>query len=218
MKRLFREVASTVISAAVIIGLLFGVVHLTGPSSSVASTSPAESMVKVLVNGGHGSGVHIGNGLVLTAAHVVVGATGVTVKLSDGQILKGDVQWAAKAQDVALIRVEHPERMGVANLECRDMVIGEEITVYGNPLNIDYMRTYGRVGGAPRSASPWESVIPSDISVAPGNSGGPVFDADGDVIGVLVGGAVTRLGMGGSFVGMSYFVPSRTICRLLARA
>ena len=208
MQRLFLCLVAVAIGTAAV---------LYGTRPVLGTNPPSESMVKVLVGTGHGSGVHIGNGLARGAALVVDDVKSVRLKLTNSQIVSGEVLWASKGRDVALIRADYPHRMAATNLECRPLMVGEDISIYGNPLSVDAMRTFGRVGGQPRSMGEWKRVVPVDASAAPGNSGGPVFDADGDLVGLLVGAALMPIGFGASLVGISYFVPAETICELLAR-
>lgn len=218
MNRLFREVASTVISGTVIIGLFIGGLHyLSRSSPTVAAPPPAESMVKITAGDNFGSGVHIGNGLILTAAHVVEGSSEVTLKLTDRQIIKGDVLWTAKRQDIALVRAERPERMAASSLNCRAPIVGEDLVVYGNPLVDEGVRTYGKVSTLPKAFGAVESVFTASVVVAPGNSGGPVFDAKGDLIGIAVGVLGTKTRFASMHYGIAYVVPGRVVCDLLAR-
>jgi len=145
-----------------------------GARPALGTNPPSDSMVKVMTETGHGSGVHIGGGLVLTAEHVVQDLKSVRLKLTNSQIIRADVLWTSPASDVALVRAEYPHRMASARVDCRPLVVGEEISIYGNPLNVDAMRTYGRVGGlparlasgpaSPRSTHPLPPVTPVALS------------------------------------------------------
>src|SRR5690606_41726073 len=68
--------------------------------------APADAMVKVITKGGHGSGFHIGNGYLITAAHVVKDADKLQLKTSLGRTEKAEVIWPNKAHDIAQLHVE----------------------------------------------------------------------------------------------------------------
>ena len=147
------------------------------------------TVVKVVLKQGHGSGVHIGGGYVLTAAHVVKGVNKVTLKTKDGKAREADVLWANTDYDVALLRTSDTR-----------------------------LEAYGRIAGSPRKFGPWHSVFVTDITTVMGQSGGPVFDEGGKLIGLTVGVMGAPLGISMSLVGYGFVVPSRSVCDLLARA
>lgn len=174
------------------------------------------TLVKITLEGGHGSGVHIGNGYILTAAHVVKDAKTAMLKTKDGKIRQATILWANKEYDIALLRSEDT-KMDAAALDCRLAQAGDSITSYGNPLNVEFASAYGRIAGEPRALGPWKSVFVTDITTVMGQSGGPVFDADGRLIGITVGVMGAPMGFSHSLVGYGFVVPSRAVCDLLAR-
>lgn len=179
------------------------------------SPAPAGSSVEILIKGGIGSGVHIGNGYILTAAHVAEDNATVTVKDDKGDTHDGKVLWSNKDYDIALVRTD--DTMASAQLDCRASKVGESITTRGNPMGVEFLTTWGHVAGKARKWGPWESVIFTDLTLAPGNSGGGVYDENGNVVGIAVGVMLTRVGVVPNLTGFSTVVPSSVICELLAR-
>lgn len=173
--------------------------------------------VKVLLDKGHGSGVHIGDGYVLTAAHVVNDKP-LSILSDNGRVYPATVLWENKARDVALVRMAdvHPS-MATAVISCRSVVTGEPIRAKGNPEKETFLVFEGYVAGAPRKVGPWASVVPADLTIISGMSGGPVFDARGSVIGLSVGGRATTAHGFPSWSRLTFFVPSSEICELLVR-
>lgn len=178
----------------------------------------AGSVVKLKDKSGHGSGVHIGNGYVLTANHVLPGAEKSMAYIrDDGRKGTAKVVWGSAEYDIALMKLDTYEGIAASNLECRAPVMGEAIAMKGNPLILENITTWGRVAGTEISMGPWASAIPVDGAIAGGMSGGGAFDADGDLIGINVGMMIQQLGLGSSSVGISVIVPGSAICGLLAR-
>lgn len=180
-------------------------------------TNQASHTVKLVLPSGHGSGVHIGNGYIVTAAHVVGGETGVKLKSSVGDVQRGTVLWANRAYDIALIKAERPARMASANLDCRNAEVGEHVTAEGNPATLEFVTAYGAVAGAPREMGPWKSAFVVDGTIVMGMSGGGVFDAKGNVVGIAAGVMSVPVGFGASLTGFGAVVPSSVVCTLLAR-
>lgn len=174
-------------------------------------------IVKVVLENGHGSGVHIGNGLVLTNYHVAGKLKEVTLKSDDGDIQKAEVLWGNDSRDVALVLASHPERLSAAELSCRDLVNDELLTSYGNPTNIEFITIKGRVAGKARELGAFKNVVPVDMTIIPGMSGGPVLDGEGRLIGLNVGVMPVYVGITASLSGIGYIIPSSTICQLLGR-
>lgn len=173
--------------------------------------------VRVSVENGHGSGVHIGNGFIVTAAHVVGEAKTADIKAEDGQTFTATVLWSNKDYDVALVRVEAKSAIQSRPLSCKDPAAGTLIQTTGNPLNLEFIRTWGHVGSVVAKRGPWLRTFIADITVAGGVSGGPVYDMQQRIVGIVVGTAVQPLGLSGSFIALTYVVPASAICSLLAR-
>jgi len=203
---------------------------LAGCATSVASggggASPTTSMVKVVGEDGssHGSGVNIGGGMFITAAHVVDGQKVVALHNEFGVVQAANVLWVNTEYDIAAVRMvgdeERPFSMD-APLDCRTPLIGEAVTAAGNPGVEDGIYLPGTVVGGERRNDRWASVIPIAAAVSPGSSGGPLYDAEGDVVGIVVGVQLAPLTIENqtfvTMTGLAYVVPASAICGLLGR-
>lgn len=174
------------------------------------------AFVKIETDTGHGSGVHVGRGYVLTAAHVVAGRQSITVKSETGRVRGAQLLWANDAYDVALLTVPSPADLKAAHLACRDASPGERVSSHGNPLNLEAISSWGNVARPAAKQSRWANVFIADLIVDAGMSGGAVLDAAGRLIGLVVGGAGTRTFVG-QFVpnGFAFIVPGSSICHLM---
>lgn len=207
--RAYWPYLSAVLALAFIAAVSLGVVP-------APEGKPAGSVVKIIEGKSHGSGVHIGNGFVLTAAHVVGKSKTADLKLDDGTTRKAEVLWTNKGYDIALIRTSSAG-MAASVLACRSPNDGETITARGNPTILEFVDSYGRVAGNAREVGPWGSVIITDITTVPGMSGGGVFDASGHLIAITVGVMSAPAGMFPSLSGFGTAVPGSTICSLMGR-
>lgn len=173
------------------------------------------AFVKLEANGVSGSAVHIGDGFVITAAHVVGQNKSMLVKGDDGRVIdrEGVVLWSNTAYDIALIRVDHP-KLKTASLSCAENFTGQGVRAFGSPMDVEFVYTSGTVVGAARAMGPWASVLPVDGTVVYGQSGGGVVDASGNVVGIAVGLMPTQYGI----AAFGFVVPSSAVCDLLARA
>ncbi len=209
-RRWLRWLTVTVFGAAAIGGALLWPV--AAGSEDEALVGPT---VKVTNPTGYGSGVHIGNGYIVTAAHVVVGAPDLDIKLDDGSIIKDvEVMWINTKYDIALLHVGASEGFEGAALECTNPQIGTPITVEGNPLGMEFVVSYGHVGSTPQTVLwngkvVWPIVYTIDADASPGNSGGPVYNEDGEVVGILVGRVPGEA--------LRWAVPASVVCGLLGR-
>lgn len=175
------------------------------------------STVKVVLEKGHGSGVHIGNGYVLTAGHVVAENKSVKIQFDDKSFLPADVMWSSAAKDVALVRFKDNGRVAASNLSCRVAGPGERITARGSPMWMEYLSFEGRINGNPLNIAAFNDVLPADLTILPGMSGGGVFDDAGNVIGISVAHAVVPMGFTASWTRVGLIVPGKTICDLMGR-
>lgn len=162
--------------------------------------------VKVIPDVGHGSGVHIGGGYILTAAHVVT-SRNIELKLDDGSHQPAHVLWTSPFHDVALLLTD--PSMGHAPLRCDIPVPGADIKLSGNPIDLEFISTFGRVAGEMSGVT-----VPVSATIVMGMSGGPVFDNRDRVVGISVAVTVAF----GSLTGIGHIVPGRIICELLGRS
>lgn len=134
---------------------------------------------------GHGSGVIIDNGKILTAAHVAGRWTKLLITLEDGTQYIGTVSWISPGADLATVDFPAPPGLHSATLTCRDLKQGEPVSVLGYPLVLPLSVTRGVVMSTEHvDTGDGPPLIAVDAMIAPGDSGGPVFDAQGQVIGI----------------------------------
>jgi serine protease Do len=136
---------------------------------------------------GLGSGFIVSpDGLILTNAHVVDGAQEVTVKLTDRREFKAKVLGADKQTDVAVIRIDAKNLPTVRIGNPDASKVGEPVLAIGSPYGFENSATAGIISAKSRSL-PEDTYVPfiqTDVAVNPGNSGGPLFNLKGEVIGI----------------------------------
>lgn len=192
-----------------------------GSTLSVAELVRRESPAVVLVSvrsgegGGFGSGFVIDRqGHILTNAHVVDGATSTTITFSDGTEEKAQVLGVDNSTDLAVLKVgELPP--GVRPVPLGDsaaLVVGQDVVAIGNPYGYERTATTGIVSALERTIrSPngfaIQNAIQTDAAINQGNSGGPLFDRAGRVIGMNTQIATQT----GGNVGIGFAVPIDTI-------
>jgi serine protease Do len=149
-----------------------------------------------------GSGVIIDpKGIILTNDHVISGASRITALTKSGLELDCEVVGADADNDLAVLRVRKPPASSLPTIKLgssSDLMIGETIVAIGNPLGLSHTVTAGVVSALGRSVRGennervYTDFIQTDASVNPGNSGGPLVNVQGEMIGVttaLLGGA-----------------------------
>jgi len=155
---------------------------------------------------GQGSGFIISHdGLILTNAHVVRDAQEVTVKLADRRELKAKVLGADPATDIAVLKVNANGLPTVKFGDPKSLQVGDYVLAIGAPFGFDQSATAGIVSAKGRSL-PGDAYVPfiqTDAAVNPGNSGGPLFDVAGDVVGI---NAQIYTQTGG-YQGLSFAIP-----------
>jgi serine protease Do len=153
-----------------------------------------------------GSGFLISaDGLVLTNAHVVDGAKEVTVKLSDHREYKAKVLGADRSSDIAVLKIEGQGLPSVTLGDSDQLGVGDYVLAIGEPFGLEETATAGIVSAKGRSL-PGDGYVPfiqTDAAVNPGNSGGPLFDANGSVVGINA----QIYSNSGGFQGVSFAIP-----------
>lgn len=165
------------------------------------------SVVHIETGFGEGSGfVYDDSGLIFTAAHVVSGAQEVGLHLADGRETTGTVVARDVDRDVAVVATEATDLVA-ADLDSDDPRIGETAIAVGSPLGFEQSVTVGVVSGLDRTldvaGSSITGLIQTDAAINVGNSGGPLADASGNVIGINIAIATAS---GGSD-GLGFAVP-----------
>ncbi len=142
---------------------------------------------------GQGSGVIVGTDLVVTNAHVVEGATEVTVVFGDGEQAPATVLGADAAHDVAVLSTRTGDRPAIRMGSSTGLALGQEVVALGYPLGLGATATSGIVSGLDRSidvsdpaggAEHLEGMLQTDAAINAGNSGGPLVDASGRLVGI----------------------------------
>lgn len=179
----------------------------------VERASPAVLHVRTLSPGrrlGGGSGLAVApDGYALTNSHVVRGATAVEAELGDGRVVLADVVGDDPATDLALLHVAAGEPLPYLQLaDSNRLRVGDVTIAVGCPFGLARTVTVGIVSALGRTLPSQagrsiDGVIQTDALLNPGNSGGPLLDADGGVIGVN-----TAIVLGGQ--GICFAVPSNT--------
>lgn len=158
----------------------------------------------------HGSGFIISeDGYIVTNTHVIDGASKITVKTDDKRELTATLVGADKHSDIALLKVD-AENLSYVSLGDSDKLdVGQWVVAIGTPFGLDYTATQGIVSALSRSlpADTYVPFIQTDAAVNPGNSGGPLFDLAGNVIGVNS----QIYSRSGGYMGVSFAIPSNIV-------
>ncbi len=136
---------------------------------------------------GEGSGFIISpDGYILTNAHVVDHADHVTVGLTDRREFKAKVVGSDRQSDIALLKIDAKDLPTVKLGDSRSAQVGEWVVAIGSPYGFENSVSAGIVSAKSRSLpdSSYVPFIQTDVAVNPGNSGGPLFDLSGRVIGI----------------------------------
>ena len=164
-------------------------------------TEPRELLVR-----GEGSGFIVSpDGVILTNAHVVDGMKSVTVTLADKRRFNARVVGSDKRSDVAVLEIDAHHLPTVRLGDSSHVRVGEWVAAMGSPYGFENSVTSGIVSAKARAlpGAPYVPYLQTDAAVNPGNSGGPLFELDGDVIGL---NSMIYTGTGG-FEGLSFAVP-----------
>lgn len=165
---------------------------------------------------GLGSGFIISeSGQIVTNHHVVEGAEKVVVKLADGRSFEASVVGSDPLTDIALLKIEADVSLPVVGFgDSTKMRVGDEVVAVGNPFGLGGTVTSGIISALSRNirSGPFDDFIQTDAAINRGNSGGPLFNNAGDVIGVNT----AIISPGGGSVGIGFAVPADLVQTIVA--
>lgn len=229
-----RQLVRVVVGAGVATLVAWQSVHAQQLAELFQKVSPSVVLVRTVERGiapdaasglttipGLGSGVLISaDGKIVTAAHVVQTADRVAVQFQDGKLYPAHVVASSVRADVALLQLDQfPIALAPAKVGNSDSLqVGDQIIVIGAPYGLGHSLTVGHVSGRIPSGGivsggPME-MIQTDAAINMGNSGGPMFNMNGEVVGI-----VSRiLTQSGGFEGLGFAIPSKVAQRVLLNA
>jgi putative serine protease PepD len=189
-------------------------------ATEVASQSP-------FPGGSQGSGTAQGTGFIydskgdiVTNDHVISGSSSVSVKLSDGSTYKATVVGSDPSTDLAVLHIDAPasKLVPLALADSSNVSIGDGVVAIGNPFGLDGSVTSGIVSALNREIvapddTPIEGAIQTDAAINHGNSGGPLLNLQGQVIGVT---SQIQSDSGGND-GVGFAVPSNTVSSIASQ-
>lgn len=155
------------------------------------------------------------DGQIVTNAHVVEGADSVKVTLADGRSLDGKVLGSDQATDIAVVKVDAGDSLPtVAFGDSARLKVGQDVVAIGNPFGLGNSVTSGIVSALGRdiNSGPFDNYIQTDAAINKGNSGGPLFNTDGEVVGINT----AIFSPSGGSVGIGFAVPSDTAAKVVA--
>lgn len=148
-------------------------------------------------------------GIIITNNHVIDNADEITVIFNDGTRLRAELVGRDRETDVAVLRVQSPRPLTFVPLADSDKIrIGEPVMAIGNPLGLGGTVTAGIVSAKNRDiqSGPFDNYIQTDAAINRGNSGGPLFNMAGEVIGINT----AIYSQSGGNIGIAFAVPANT--------
>jgi S1-C subfamily serine protease len=159
-----------------------------------------------MLHKGQGSGVIVDeSGFIMTNYHVVKGASSIEVGLSDGRIVPGHLVGVDELTDLAVVKVDADNLIAAQWGNSDDLAVGSLVWAAGSPFGLRSSVTFGILSAKNRAGvagTPYQDFLQTDAAVNPGNSGGPLVDVHGNVIGIN-----TAI-VGEAYQGISFAVPS----------
>ena len=159
------------------------------------------------------------DGYVVTNNHVVEGATSVTVKLYNGDEYDAEIVGTDEMNDVALLKIDATGLQTVTIGDSDQIEVGEEVIAIGNPLGeLTFTMTAGVVSALDREINTDGkpiNMLQTDVAINSGNSGGPLFDMNGNVIGITSAKYSGSTSSGASIEGISFAIPINDALRVI---
>jgi len=150
------------------------------------------------------------SGIIITNNHVIADANDVTVIFTNGQKLKAEVIGKDSKVDVAVLRVKPDKPLKAAKFgDSEKMRVGDWVVAVGNPFGLGGTVTAGIISARNRNidSGPYDNYFQTDAAINKGNSGGPLFNMDGEVIGINT----AILSPSGGSIGIGFSTPSATV-------
>jgi len=173
------------------------------------ATNPGETPTRVKV---FASGFVVDpSGIIITNKHVIDGALGLTATFSNGERAHARLLVAAEMLDLAILKVDVGRPLPALKWANSDALqIGDPVLTIGNQLGLGMSASAGIVSALNRDLqdSPFDSYIQTDATINHGNSGGPLIDRNGDVLGITT--ALYNPQENGGFIGIGFAIPSNT--------
>jgi serine protease Do len=158
---------------------------------------------------GQGSGVIVDPaGYIVTNFHVINGAPSISVHLTDGRVAPAKIIGADDITDLAVLKIDLPNLIAAEWGDSDDLQVGDLVWALGSPFGLEHSFTFGivsaksRRSGSSISRNLYQEYLQTDAAVNPGNSGGPLINIEGKVIGINA--AI----FGQSYQGISFAIPS----------
>jgi len=159
--------------------------------------------------GGQGSGVIVDPaGYIVTNDHVVNGARSISVHLTDGRVTPATIVGTDGVTDLAVLKIDAPDLIAAEWGDSDELQVGDLVWALGSPFGLERSFTFGIVSAKSRRSgsvvtnSPYQEYLQTDAAVNPGNSGGPLINIEGKIVGINA--AI----FGASYQGISFAIPS----------
>src|SRR6202041_795093 len=155
-------------------------------------------------------------GIVVTNNHVITDADEINVIMNDGTKIKADLVGVDKKTDLAVLKFKPPKPLTAVQFGDSDKLrLGEWVIAIGNPFSLRSTVTAGIVSARNRdiNSGPYDNYIQTDAAINRGNSGGPLFNLDGEVIGINT----AILSPSGGSIGIGFATPSDTVIPVISQ-
>ncbi|KZM48492.1 DegQ family serine endoprotease [Labrenzia sp. OB1] len=153
-------------------------------------------------------------GIIITNNHVIEGADEVTANFNDGTKLKAEILGTDEKTDLAVLKVTPETPLKDVNFGDSDKIrVGDWVMAIGNPFGLGGTVTVGIVSARNRdiNSGPYDNFIQTDASINRGNSGGPLFDMEGKVVGINT----AIISPSGGSIGIGFAIPAKTAMRVI---
>ena len=153
-------------------------------------------------------------GIIITNNHVIEGADEITANFNDGTKLRAEIIGTDEKTDIAVLKVEPETPLKAVDFGNSDTIrVGDWVMAIGNPFGLGGTVTVGIVSARNRdiNSGPYDNFIQTDASINRGNSGGPLFDMQGNVVGINT----AIISPSGGSIGIGFAIPAKTAMRVI---